>query len=71
MAVGLSAGSGIPGYPLNEPASLIRFSRPYLARDSLAAVISGASDMSYSRVTVFGGSGFLGRQIVMRIARPT
>ena len=49
--------------------NLARFSRPCLARDSLAAVMSGASDRAYSQVTVFGGSGFLGRQIVKRLAR--
>ena len=30
--------------------------------------MSGASDRAYSQVTVFGGSGFLGRQIVKRLA---
>src|SRR4029453_7063456 len=47
---------------------LVRFSRPCLARDNRAAVISGDFDMSYKQVTVFGGSGFLGRQIVKRLA---
>src|SRR5688500_7022359 len=31
--------------------------------------MSGASARAYSQVTVFGGSGFLGRQIVKRLAR--
>ena len=30
--------------------------------------MSGASDRAYRQVTVFGGSGFLGRQIVQRLA---
>jgi NADH dehydrogenase len=58
----------MPPAVLNEPQSLIRFSLRCLARDSLAAVMSGASNRSYSQVTVFGGSGFLGRQIVERLA---
>ena len=30
--------------------------------------MSGASDRAHSQVTVFGGSGFLGRYIVQRLA---